>query len=103
MISTNLEPVRGWINNIYGPTGVLTGAGLGLLRILHCDGSLNANIIPADMTVNSLIASAWDIADNFQSRENEKTHNIPVYNYESSLENVSFSAMKFALRDVTII
>ena len=47
---------------MYGPTGVAAGAGTGFLRSLHCDGSLNANIVPADLTINALITCAWDIA-----------------------------------------
>lgn len=87
MTSTYHEPLEGWINNVYGPTGVLTGASLGLLRILHCDGVVNANIIPADMTVNSLIASAWDIVER-KKIQNGKLEKIPVYNYENTTENV---------------
>jgi fatty acyl-CoA reductase len=47
---------------MYGPTGVAAGAGTGLLRSIHCDGSMKANVVPGDMTVNALIASAWDVA-----------------------------------------
>ena len=60
VVSTYKEPLPGWIDNMYGPTGVAAGAGAGLLRSIHCDGSLKANIVPGDLTVNALIASAWD-------------------------------------------
>lgn len=63
VISTYREPLRGWIDNLYGPTGVAAGAGTGLLRSIHCDGSVNANVVPADMTVNALIACAWDVVN----------------------------------------
>lgn len=89
MISTYREPIRGWINNIYGPTGVLLGAGLGLFRILHCDRTVNANIIPADMTVNSLIASGWDVVER-RKLDNFNNEEIPIYLYENS-EKVSIS------------
>lgn len=42
--------------------------GTGVLRTLHCDGNMNANIVPVDMCVNALIASAWDIANNCNER-----------------------------------
>lgn len=58
------EPVVGWIDNMYGPTGVVAGVGTGLLRTLHCDRNIVANIVPVDMTVNALIAAAWDVAVN---------------------------------------
>lgn len=55
--------MRGWIDNLYGPTGVAAGAGTGLLRSIHCDGSVHANVVPADLAVNALIACAWDVAN----------------------------------------
>ncbi|KAJ8982208.1 hypothetical protein NQ317_013510 [Molorchus minor] len=83
--STFKEPVRGWTNNIYGPTGVVLGAGLGFLRVLHCDEECEANFVPVDMCVNSMIVSAWDAAESFQeSREREANFKIPVYNYQST-------------------
>lgn len=58
-----MEPTRGWIDNLYGPTGVAAGAGTGLLRSIHCNGSVHANVVPADLAVNALIACAWDVAN----------------------------------------
>lgn len=63
VISTYQEPVRGWIDNLYGPTGVAAGAGTGVLRSIHCDGSIEANVVPGDLTANALIACAWDVAN----------------------------------------
>lgn len=62
--STAHEPVVGWIDNLYGPTGVVAGVGTGVLRTLHCDPDVIANIVPVDLTVNALIATAWDVATN---------------------------------------
>lgn len=58
--------MRGWIDNLYGPTGVAAGAGTGLLRSIHCDGSVHANVVPADLTINALIACAWDVANDYK-------------------------------------
>lgn len=60
------EPVVGYIDNLYGPTGVVAGAGTGVLRTMHCNPDITANIVPVDMTVNALIASAWDVATNYK-------------------------------------
>lgn len=62
------EPLIGWIDNLYGPTGVVAGAGTGVLRTLHCDKDKNANMVPVDMTCNALIASAWDVAKCHQEK-----------------------------------
>lgn len=53
------EPVQGYTDNLYGVNGVVTGAGVGVLRILHIDNRLKANIVPADYVVNSILGLAW--------------------------------------------
>ncbi|RLU25314.1 hypothetical protein DMN91_001470 [Ooceraea biroi] len=93
VISTYREPLRGWIDNMYGPTGVAAGAGTGLLRSIHCDGSVHANVVPADLTVNALIATAWDVAD--IRRVNNKSHgDIPIYNYVSKDNPITYDELK---------
>ena len=62
VISTAHEPTPGWIDNFYGPTGVAAGVATGVLRTMHADPKMNANVVPVDLTVNALIASAWDVA-----------------------------------------
>ena len=56
----------------------------------HCDKNINANIVPVDMTVNALIVSAYDAATK-KAQTNagviKKPHNIPIYNYVSSVQN----------------
>lgn len=89
VISTYQEPIRGWIDNLYGPTGVAAGAGTGILRSIHCDGSIKANVVPADMVTNALILSAWDVANNRQSNED-----VPIYNYVSKDNPITFDDLK---------
>ncbi|CAD1478132.1 unnamed protein product, partial [Heterotrigona itama] len=93
VISTYREPVRGWIDNLYGPTGVAAGAGTGVLRSIHCDGSIQANVVPGDLTVNALIACAWDIANRRKSAE-ETENDIPVYNYVSKDNPITYDQLK---------
>lgn len=59
--STDEEPIPGWINNIYGAVGIVLGAGMGLLRTLHCIPENTAEIIPADYVIANIIVAAWDI------------------------------------------
>lgn len=93
VISTYIEPVRGWIDNLYGPTGVAAGAGTGVLRSIHCDGSVHANVVPADLTVNALIACAWDVAN--VRRSNNKSHSdVPIYNYVSKDNPITYDQLK---------
>ncbi|XP_011499624.1 PREDICTED: putative fatty acyl-CoA reductase CG5065 [Ceratosolen solmsi marchali] len=92
VISTYQEPIRGWIDNMYGPTGVAAGAGTGLLRSIHCDGSIKANVVPGDMTVNALIASAWDVAS--MKKNNKNNNDIPIYNYVSKDNPITWDDLK---------
>lgn len=66
VIATYNEPVRGWTDNIYGPTGVIVGAGTGVLRVMNADQEAVANMVPADLVVNSLIVAAWKTFENFR-------------------------------------
>ncbi|CAG9834005.1 unnamed protein product, partial [Diabrotica balteata] len=85
VVTTYREPVRAWINNMYGPTGIVAGTGVGLIRVVHCDEYVNANIVPGDMCVNSIIASAWDVSEQFlEAKHQNKNYEIPIYNFESS-------------------
>jgi len=61
VVATDDEPVSGWINNVYGPTGVVAATGIGLMRCMCADPNQIADIIPGDFVSNAVIASAWDI------------------------------------------
>lgn len=56
------EPLPGWVDNLNGPTGLIVGAGKGMLRTLHCRGELVADLIPVDIPINLLIVAAWHTA-----------------------------------------
>ncbi|KAK0079381.1 hypothetical protein PV325_001342 [Microctonus aethiopoides] len=90
VVSTYQEPIRGWIDNLYGPTGVAAGAGTGLLRSVHCDGSVHANVVPGDMVVNALITTAWDVA----KVHKDKIEEIPIYNYVSQDNPITYDELK---------
>ncbi|KAJ8939201.1 hypothetical protein NQ318_019442 [Aromia moschata] len=62
VIATVKEPVAGWIDNVYGATGILLGVALGLLRTLHGNSKNRADMVPADYVVNSCLAAIWDVA-----------------------------------------
>lgn len=80
VIPTYKEPVAGWIDNMYGPTGIIVGVAAGLLRVLHIHKENNAEIVPVDLCVNSLLACAWDVASNSYEEP-------PIYNYVTSHKN----------------
>jgi len=65
---------------MYGPTGIVVGVAAGLLRVLHIKKYNNAELVPVDLCVNSMIASAYDIGTNSYEEP-------PMYNYVSSQNN----------------
>ncbi|XP_021923841.1 fatty acyl-CoA reductase wat-like isoform X2 [Zootermopsis nevadensis] len=83
ILCTRSEPVPGWIDNLYGPTGAVACVGLGMIRTMHFKGKMVGDMVPCDMAVNALVTSAWHIHEQRRSG----TGAIPVYNYVSSCEN----------------
>ncbi|EZA60711.1 Putative fatty acyl-CoA reductase [Ooceraea biroi] len=55
------EPVPGWIDNMNGPTGLLIGAGKGVIRSMLCNANYLINMVPCDMAINATIAFAWRV------------------------------------------
>lgn len=82
VIPTYKEPVVGWIDNMYGPTGIIVGVGAGLLRVFYGKKENHAELVPVDLCVNGILASAYDIANNYRNLSEP-----PVYNYVASPQN----------------
>lgn len=79
VIPSYKEPMPGWVDNLNGPIGLLVGGGKGVIRSMHCNGNYNAEVVPVDVAINTLIAIAYKIAT---SQENSE--NIPVVNITQS-------------------
>uniref|UniRef100_A0A2A4JP17 Fatty acyl-CoA reductase n=1 Tax=Heliothis virescens TaxID=7102 RepID=A0A2A4JP17_HELVI len=60
VISSLRHPFPGWIENLNGPSGVVVGAGKGLLHVLSCGGGRRADMMPVDIAIDTLIAVAWE-------------------------------------------
>jgi len=60
-----LEPNPGWLDNINGPSGIVTGVIAGFLRTINLDKNKIADIIPVDYTVNALISVMWDTVNRY--------------------------------------
>ena len=72
--------MSGWIDNFYGPTGVIAGAGTGVLRTLRADPTKIANMVPVDLCVNGIISAAWDVSEKYNTKISPDPE-IPVYNF----------------------
>ncbi|KAG9510782.1 Fatty acyl-CoA reductase 1, partial [Fragariocoptes setiger] len=59
------DPFPGWVDNYNGPSGYLVVAGKGILRTMLVDGNKICDMIPVDIVANTIIASAWFVANTF--------------------------------------
>ncbi|XP_038219899.1 putative fatty acyl-CoA reductase CG5065 [Zerene cesonia] len=73
------EPVPGWTDNINGPTGLLIGAGKGVIRTMYCKGNSYADYLPVDVFINGIMIMAWNYITNGDKKSN-------VINFTSSAE-----------------
>ncbi|XP_049840834.1 putative fatty acyl-CoA reductase CG5065 [Schistocerca gregaria] len=58
------EPLPGWTDNINGPTGLLIGAGKGVIRTMYCDQNGYADYLPVDIAVNGIMIATWNYIAN---------------------------------------
>lgn len=83
------EPVKGWVDNFNGPSGLMAALSKGLLRSMVGDESATADIVPVDSVVNLLLAAAWDTALNSNHTVEDPAvcdgavSRVPVYNCTS--------------------
>ncbi|KAI5705817.1 hypothetical protein M8J75_002055 [Diaphorina citri] len=84
VLSTSKGPTPGWIDNYYGPTGLISAGLAGIIRSIYCNPILAAHIVPADMVINALICSAWYSANRYHQKTRPA---IPIFNYVSSTDN----------------
>lgn len=61
MVASWKEPAPGWIDNMNGPTGLMIGAGKGVIRSMLCNANYLTDLIPCDMVINATIALAWQV------------------------------------------
>lgn len=67
----------GWIEGLNGPTGIMIGAGRGVIRSMHCNPKYRSEAMPVDITINACIASAF-------KRSTMKTNDVFYCNISDS-------------------
>lgn len=78
--ATSKEPLPGWVDNLNGPTGLISGVGKGLLRALKVNPDLVGDLIPVEFPINLMIVAAC-------YRAIKPTNTITVYNCSSGCQN----------------
>ncbi|KAK9504080.1 hypothetical protein O3M35_010503 [Rhynocoris fuscipes] len=81
IIGTDNEPIPGWIDNVYGPTGILAGTAAGIIRVIKANPEATACIVPADMVAAAIVAAVYKTSLMGPSNE------ITIYNYVTEPEN----------------
>lgn len=54
------DPMPGWVDNLNGPVGITIAAGKGVLRSMMVVKEFNAEVVPVDIAINTIIAIAWE-------------------------------------------
>ncbi|CAG4986072.1 unnamed protein product [Colias eurytheme] len=70
------EPYPGWIDNIYGVTGIIMEISRGTYRSGYCRERCVVDLVPVDTLVNSCILAAW-------RQGSKKPGHCPVYHVTS--------------------
>ncbi|XP_075988806.1 putative fatty acyl-CoA reductase CG5065 [Anticarsia gemmatalis] len=84
------EPFPGWIENLNGPSGVLVGAGKGLMHVFACRPRARADMLPVDLAIDTLIAVAWETAL-------DRSQQVRVYNCSTCENPTTWSGFRAAL------
>lgn len=85
--ATTQEPLPGWIDNIYGPTGLTIAMALGVIRVLYGDYEKVIDLVPADYVVNSIIVAGAKIKEANPEIAITKQNRIAIYNNTSCAES----------------
>lgn len=57
------EPVPGWVDNLNGPTGLMVGAGKGVIRSMLIDTRHKSEVIPVDYAINGLVTIPYHVSN----------------------------------------
>ena len=77
---TRSDPVPGWTDNHYGATGFLVGICLGIIRTMHVNLETVGDMVPCDMAVSALLATAWHIQERRRC-ETEYSYTVEILSY----------------------
>lgn len=64
VVPIRYDPIPGWTDNMNGPTGLLIGAGKGVIRTMYCNSSGYGDFLPVDFAVNGVLIGSWNYITN---------------------------------------
>lgn len=83
------EPLPGWTNNYYGPTGYLVVCGKGVLRSMIVHKDKICDIVPVDIVANTAITAAYYITKQDQESISTVNQNEQIVNQLKSETTLS--------------
>ncbi|CAH1397943.1 unnamed protein product, partial [Nezara viridula] len=97
VLTTRSEPIPNWIAHIHGPIIILVGYYVGAACVLKFNNNDKGELVPADMTVNCLLAVGYETA------KSRKLQEIPIYNFTSHPQNPLLWADMFRFNEERIM
>ncbi|XP_055612979.1 fatty acyl-CoA reductase wat-like [Uranotaenia lowii] len=79
VLNIEKDPLPGWIDNLNGPVGLISGVGAGIMRTGYLNLDVRMNLIPADVCIKAFIIAAWKQATSSSDLSND-CQEIKVYN-----------------------
>lgn len=95
VISAKQHPFPGWIENLNGPSGIVVGAGKGLMHVFCYKKTAKADLLPVDIAIDSLLAVAWETAI-------DRSEEIRVYNCSTGENPITWNDFEFAVRRLIV-
>ena len=62
VLGSYCEPNAGWIDNLFGPTGMIFAIGKGVQRLGKVQATAKVDLVPVDYCANAVIAASWRAA-----------------------------------------
>jgi alcohol-forming fatty acyl-CoA reductase len=53
------EPYPGWVDNVFGITGIMMEIGRGTISSIMCDEKYVMDLVPVDIVANTMITAGW--------------------------------------------
>ncbi|XP_045457886.1 fatty acyl-CoA reductase wat-like [Melitaea cinxia] len=95
VVASYREPCPGWVDvrNVFGPSGLVLGVGLGALHTLLVKNSVNVDFVPVDIVNNIIIVAAYETQNKYASGKRQ----INIYAATKSRTPAPFGVFNAAL------
>ncbi|CAH1396789.1 unnamed protein product [Nezara viridula] len=81
------EPMPGWIDNLYGPLGLMLGTAKGVVRVTLVDKDSIPDYMAVDIAIKAMIIAAW------KKGVSPVNGDVPVYNAASRSKGITNGEM----------